>query len=164
MYYFLKKVMFIMVVSNLKSPQLELYEKLNKYFPAAFEAAKKVMLYTPEAGRYDIDGDECFYTIQCYDAKSPFDAQFEAHREYIDIQIMIKGEEIIRFDDTSKLSLAKEYVPDYEMFTMNKDYDSVRLCPGELVIIYPNEAHAPCIRAEGTDGKVCKMVVKIRNS
>jgi YhcH/YjgK/YiaL family protein len=152
-----------MIVTNLKSPEIGLYTKLNKYFDAAFEAAQKVMVNTPEPGRYDIDGDNCYYMVQRYDAKSPFESQFESHRDYIDIQIMIKGEEIIRFEDMRKLSLSKEYTPDYELFTMNKDYDSVRLTDGELVIIFPGEPHAPGIRAEGTDGKVCKMVVKIRN-
>lgn len=152
-----------MVVTNLKSPELVLYAKLNKYFEAAFAAASKAMTNIPEAGRYNIDGDNCYYMIQCYDAKSPFEAQFESHRDYIDIQIMLKGEEIIRFDNTEKLSLAKEYTPDYELFVMNKDYDSVRLCNGELVIIYPGEAHAPCIRTDGTTDKIYKMVVKIRN-
>lgn len=153
-----------MIVTNLKSPEAGLYSQLNKYFAPALEAARKAMASLPETGRYDIDGDECYYMIQRYDAKSPFEAQFESHREYIDIQIMLCGEEIIRFETPDKLSLAKEYEPDYELFKMNKDYDSVRLCPGDFAVIYPGEPHAPCIRAEGTDGKIVKMVVKIRNA
>ena len=153
-----------MIVTNLKSSELELYSGLNKYFSDSFEAARKAIANVPALGRYDIDGDNCYYMIQEYDAKSPFDAQFESHREYIDIQVVLRGEEIIRFESTDKLALAKEYSPDYELFAMNKDYDSVRLRCGELVVIYPNEAHAPGIRAEGTDGKVVKMVVKIRNN
>ena len=50
--------------------------------------------------------------IQSYDAKSPFDAQFESHRDYIDIQVVLDGEEIIRFESAEKLSLSKEYTPD----------------------------------------------------
>ena len=102
--------------------------------------------------------------IQLYDAKLPEEAKFESHREYIDIQVILKGEEIIRMESLDKLTRATDYTPDFELFEMNAEYDSIRLCQGDLVIIYPNEAHAPCIRAEGSDGKVCKMVVKIRNA
>ncbi|MBO7309978.1 MAG: YhcH/YjgK/YiaL family protein [Clostridia bacterium] len=153
-----------MIVTNLKSPELELYASLNKYFPAVLNEARKVLFNPPEAGNYAIDGDNCYYGIQRIDAKSPFDALFETHNEYIDIHMVISGEEIIRFENKSKLSFVKQHSEDCDMFAMNKDYDSVRLTPGDLVIVYPNEAHAPCIRAEGTDGKICKMIVKIKNS
>ena len=153
-----------MIVTNLNSSELCLYSKLNKYFDAAIEAAKKAMNEPIFAGRYDIDGDECYYMIQLYDAKLPEEAKFESHREYIDIQVILKGEEIIRMESLDKLTRATDYTPDFELFEMNAEYDSIRLCQGDLVIIYPNEAHAPCIRAEGSDGKVCKMVVKIRNA
>ena len=153
-----------MIVTNLKSSELCLYSKLNKYFPAALEAAKNAMNENLESGRYDIDGDECYYMIQRYDANPPTDSKFESHREYIDIQIMLDGEEIIRFDSLDKLSRMTDYTPDYELFAMNENYDSVRLCAGDLVIIYPGEAHAPGILADGAEARVCKMVVKIRNT
>lgn len=151
-----------MIVANLKSPELALYAGLNKYFGEAFDIAKKACANIPQNGKYEVDGDACYYMIQSYDAKSPFDAQFESHRDYIDIQVVLDGEEIIRFESAEKLSLSKEYTPDCELFAMNKDYDSVRLCKGDMTIIFPGEPHAPGVFAEGTDGHVRKLVVKIR--
>ena len=151
-----------MIVTSINSPELDLYAGLNKYFPKAFDVIRKILANTPEDGKYVVDGDECYYMVQSYETKSPFDASFESHRQYIDIQVVISGEEIIRFESIDKLSLSKEYTPDCEKFNMNKDYDSVRLCRGDISIIYPNEPHAPGIRAEGTDTHVRKLVVKIR--
>lgn len=151
-----------MIITTLNSPELSLYGQLNKYFPIAFDLAKKICQNIPENGKYSVDADNCYYMVQSYDAKSPFDARFESHREYIDIQIVLDGEEIIRFESKEKLSQSAEYKPDVEYFAMNKDYDSVRLCRGDMAIIYPDEPHAPGIFAEGSSGHVRKLVVKIK--
>lgn len=150
-----------MIITYLGAPENALYEKLNANLAKAFDIAQAVLRNTPEDGRYDVD-DDVYYMIQSYKAKSPFDAKFEAHREYIDIQMVISGEEIIRFDRASKLSLCKEYTPDCELYSMNKDYDSVRLVAGELAIIFTGEPHAPGIKADGAPEDVRKLVVKIR--
>ena len=150
-----------MIITYLGCAENKLYEKVNEKFSEAFEIANAVLKNPPEDGRYDVDED-LYYMIQSYKAKSPFEATFESHREYIDIQMVISGEEIIRFDSASKLSLCKEYKPDCERYSMNKDYDSVRLCAGELAIVFPGEPHAPSIKAEGADEDVKKLVVKIR--
>ena len=150
-----------MIITYLGCAENKLYEKINDKFEKMFELAKNVMRNTPEDGRYDVDED-MYYLIQSYKAKSPFDAKFESHREYIDVQMVISGEEIIRFDSAEKLSLCQEYKPDCEKYSMNKDYDSVRLCAGELAIIFTGEPHAPGIKADGAPEDVKKLVVKIR--
>ena len=153
-----------MIVTNLNSPELSLYSNLNKYFMPAFEAIREAMASDLEPGRYDIDGDECYYMVQKYQTKPASEAKFESHREYIDIQVILKGEEIIRMESLDKLTRATEYTPDCELFEMNDEYDSVRLATSDLMIIYPGEAHAPCLQADGADGDVTKIVVKIRNA
>ena len=153
-----------MIVTSVKSPELELYSELNEYFPKAFDVIRSVLANTPADGKYEIDGNDCYYMVQSYQTKSPFEVSFESHREYIDIQVVISGEEIIRFESIDKLSLSKQYAPDCERFAMNKDYDSVRLCRGDISIIFPNEPHAPAIRADGSGPDVRKLVVKIRKS
>ncbi len=151
-----------MIITYLGAAENALYEKTNANFAKVFEIAQEVLHNTPEDGRYDVD-DDVYYMIQSYKAKSPFDAKFESHREYIDVQMVISGEEIIRFDRADKLSLCQEYKPDCEKYSMNKDYDSVRLCAGEMAIIFTGEPHAPGIKADGAPEDVRKLVVKIRS-
>ena len=44
-------------------------------------------------GKYLIDGDNVYASVQTYDTKD--DVKYESHRRYIDIQYMIDGEEKI---------------------------------------------------------------------
>lgn len=153
-----------MIVTSINSPDCALYEKTHKYFAEAFELARKVINDIPEDGKYFVDGDNYFYMIQSYKAKDPSAVTFESHREYIDIQIVLRGEEEIRVEAMDGLTCCKEYAPDCERFSMNDKYDSVRVCAGEAVILFPNEPHAPGVRAVGGGGDVRKLVVKIRRS
>lgn len=151
-----------MIVTSINSPDCKLYEGINKYFADAFALARKVIENIPEDGKYFVDGNDYFYMIQSYEAKDPAVATYESHREYVDIQIVLRGEEEIRLDAMSELSCCKEYAPDCERFSMNDAYDSIRLRAGELAIIFPNEPHAPGLKVEGADASVRKLVVKIR--
>ena len=152
-----------MVITKINSPEIGLYEKLDKNFAKGFEAIRSYMKHFPETGRYEIDGDRVYCSVQTYNTKLPGEAQFEAHRKYIDIQVVIEGEEIIRFESPEKLSTTKEYneAADCELFAMTKEFDSIRLAKGEIAIIFPGEAHAPCITTSATPTNVKKVVVKV---
>ena len=152
-----------MVVTNINSPELGLYEKLNENFAKAFEIVKAAVQNVPEVGKYEVDGKNVYYMSQEYLTKAPGEAQFEAHKKYIDIQVVLDGEEIIRFDAPEKLSVTKEYdeVKDCMLFAMNREFDSVRLGKGDMTIIFPEEPHAPGIAADGTPARVRKAVVKV---
>ena len=152
-----------MVVTNIKSPEIQLYEKLNEKFPKAFEIVKNVLESSCELGRYEVEGSEFYYMVQSYNTKAPGEAQFEAHKRYIDIQVMLEGEEIIRFESPNKLSVTKEYDADadYQLFAMSREFDSVRLAKGDMTIIFPGEPHAPAIGTAAQPEKVRKLVIKI---
>ena len=152
-----------MVVTNIKSPEIKLYEKLNEKFPRAFEIVRNVLKEIPEIGRYEVEGNELYYMVQSYKTKVPGEAQFEAHKKYIDIQVMLEGEEIIRFETPEKLAVTKEYDEDrdYQLFAMSREFDSVRLCKGDMTVIFPGEPHAPGIGTAATPESVRKLVIKI---
>ena len=141
-----------MIVTNINSPELGLYEKLNEHFAESFEIIKKALVSIPETGRYEVGGNEFYYMSQEYLTKVPGEAQFEMHKKYIDIQVVLDGEEIIRFETPQKLAVTKEYDEnkDCMLFAMNREFDSVRLRKGDITIIFPGEPQAPAI---GTEGK-----------
>jgi YhcH/YjgK/YiaL family protein len=153
-----------MITTTLNSPELELYAKLNKNFGKIFEIAKKAMTDIPAVGRYEVDGDDCFYMIQEYDTKEPSRARYETHDNYIDIQIILRGEEEIRFETPDKLSTETEYNPDKDIAFqhMTDEYDSVRLVSGELSIIFTKEPHAPSLSTANGQSHVIKLIAKVR--
>lgn len=152
-----------MVVTNIKSPEIKLYERLNENFSEAFEIVRNVLENCPEIGRYEVKGSELYYMVQSYDTKAPGEAQFESHKKYIDIQVMLDGEEIIRFETPEKLAVTKEYDEngDYQLFAMSREFDSVRLCKGDIAVIFPGEPHAPAIGTAAAPERVRKLVIKI---
>ena len=87
---------------------------------------------------------------------------FESHKDYIDIQILAKGREMIGFAPEEALTVTTPYNKegDYELYSMVDDLDKVILTEGKLAVIFPGEPHAPGIAYGGTE-KVKKAVIKI---
>ena len=91
--------------------------------------------------------------------KNSDEAVFEAHRKYADLQISISGGETIGW-------LPIEKLPETDKTNENplfRDFHSqadvlVPLEPGRFVLLFPQDAHAPCIGS----GISHKLVVKIR--
>ncbi len=82
----------------------------------AYEFLSKLKDEIPAEGRYDL-ADGVFVNIQSYKTCERSTRQFEAHRDYIDLQYIISGREIIVVEDTEVLrkhGTAKEYTPDIE--------------------------------------------------
>ena len=140
-----------MIITDLNSPELSLYASLNGYFAKMLEIAKEAMESPAEVGKYALDGDKAYYLMQEYDTKSVDAAKFETHKRYIDIQIVLEGAEQIRFETVDELDVMTEYNAD----------DSVNLLKGQVAIIFPEEAHAPCVSMGDTPTHVRKMVAKI---
>lgn len=113
-----------------------------------------------EDGKH-ILSDTDFVNIQTYTTKS--NADFEAHREYIDIQYIISGEEIISVSqyDECKTTIAYNSEKDIE-FLSGKGFDNI-LSEGEFMILYPKDAHKPSISININNPQtVRKAVVKVR--
>ena len=99
-----------------------------------------------EKGRVDLDGDKLFVNRAAYTTHDSEGALSEAHRKYIDVFVMIDGEETVYVKPTDKLStVTKEYSEDIEALLALTDGDAsaIRLVPGDFLILYPEDAHAP---------------------
>lgn len=87
---------------------------------------------------------------------------FEAHRENIDIHYVVQGEERFGFAHVDTLVPQNEYNEegDYQFFTGRADY--VTLYPGDFCIVFPEDAHIPCLTSGDTE-TVKKVILKIRD-
>ena len=89
--------------------------------------------------------------------------EFEAHRKYIDIQIMLKGEEIIEVTNLENCLNSRGYIEekDIEFFeNSNGKIEKIILKENDFAILWPNDAHKPQIQIESSE-KVKKIVLKI---
>ena len=85
----------------------------------------------------------------------------EFHRHYLDIQIVLAGEEIIHFSCLdARDQQAEERKPDLFILTQPQLPHSVHLQPGDFVVFSPGEAHQ-ALCAVGEPAAVRKAVFKI---
>lgn len=116
-----------------------------------------------ETGHYEID-ENSYANIDVYETKSYENCKFEAHKKYIDIQMLLFGVEELDFMSVEGLSVSDEYDSKRDIiFFQNPDKlaDRVILQSGKFAIIHPHEAHKPQMNINGLSHTVKKVVVKI---
>lgn len=116
------------------------------------------------AGRLTVDGEKVFVEVQAYETIEGGEVTFEGHRDYIDIQYVVAGEEIIGWATLGDATVTTPYGStggDAWLGTVPAErVTNVRLKGGQLAVLYPTDAHAPR-RAAGSSMPVRKLVVKV---
>ncbi len=122
------------------------YVTLNPLFADVVEFLKNNDLQTVEEGKHFIKDKDLFVNIQVAKGKTQEAAVLETHIEMIDIQIPITCEETFGYTPLCDL-------PDFE-YNAEKDITKygdtkaqtyVTVKPGQFVIFFPQDGHAPCI-------------------
>ncbi len=134
---------------------------LSKRLEAAIKLIKNLDFENLKCGRYDVD-DKFFYLVSEYETKAPHECRFEAHKRYVDIQYIVKGEECIAVTASAFLSESEPYDPqkDIVFFNEPKMAKMLVLREGEYEVFYPKDAHKPSI-AQGESKRVIKIVGKV---
>lgn len=148
-----------MIVDSLKN--CEKYVSCYEGFDKAFAFLKKSVEENLPAGRYEIDGDKVFAFIQEYTSKT--DSSFEGHRNYIDIQCILSGVEVMKVADISKMEVSCQYSPEKDImfFEDNEKASELVLEAGEYGIFFPWDTHKPGLCFD-SPAEVKKVVVKVK--
>jgi len=72
-----------------------LYKNIHPNLAKGLEYLENTDFSKLEEGKHTIQGDEIFAILQSYSSKPEIDCKLEAHKKYVDIQYLIKGEEFI---------------------------------------------------------------------
>lgn len=131
------------------------FEKLNQFLESDLEQRKP--------GRYEIEGDSIFAFVSEYETKVLEDTIIESHQRYIDIQLLVSGEERLDCFTGSSLEVKTPYnKQDDAAFYYRPEQvpASVILTPGVFVLFYPADLHSPQIAVKKSM-PVKKVVVKI---
>jgi biofilm protein TabA len=114
-------------------------------------------------GRVEIDGDRVFALVQRYETVQTDAPKFECHRKYIDVQFIAMGEEVISWALAERMSVTEAYDVDRDICfgtVAAGTWTPVRLEAGQLMVLWPEDAHAPK-SAVGAPSSVMKVVVKV---
>ncbi|UCS93243.1 YhcH/YjgK/YiaL family protein [Echinicola marina] len=111
-----------------------------------------------EKGKKDINEPDCFSIGLVYQTQNSDRALWESHRKYLDIHVILEGEELIHLADIASMVPTNEYQDDYQLFE-GREQQTIRLSPGYFLILFPHEVHRTSI-AVNNSLEVKKKVYK----
>lgn len=115
-----------------------------------------------DVGKKVVVNDKFFYSVQAYDTKTADECKLESHRKYIDIQIMVAGEETMEVVDISKLTVKEDYDEDRDVifWRVPKRMAKGTLRAGNYIVLYPENAHRGAVSIR-EKSHVLKIVGKV---
>lgn len=143
-----------------KLSNMTLYKGMNPNLDTAIDFISSHDLAKLPLGRTEIDGDNVF--LNKMEATSvPADAkQYEIHKKYMDIQIVISGAEQVDTGDSCQADCPDfSTEKDIGFLDCDKLADCI-LLPGNFTICMTEEPHKPCITV-GNDTSIVKCVIKV---
>ena len=98
-----------------------------------------------ECCKYLLDDDKVFALVQEYITKSSNEVKWESHRDYIDVQFILSGNENIGYTSCEALTMVEDFSAgnDIAFYQSPKNYTNITLSEGMFAIFYPGEAHLP---------------------
>ena len=136
------------------------YKHLHPRFAKAFDYINSLNLEQLEVGKYEIDGKDLHASVSLKDGYKPEEAKFEAHNNYIDIQVCPSGAETLGWKPRAACTDIKtEYNDEKDVIFYNDKPDTYfQFKAGQFAIFYPEDVHAPMIG----EGPIKKLVVKVK--
>ncbi len=134
--------------------------------PALQDALTLALAARPQEkapGRYELQGDNIFMNVMTFNTQSPVEKKAELHEQYIDIQLLLNGEERILFGMAGTARQCEEFhhEDDYQLCSAIENEQAIILKPGMFAVFMPGEPHKPgCV--VGEPGEIKKVVVKIK--
>ncbi|WP_171922530.1 YhcH/YjgK/YiaL family protein [Salmonella bongori] len=128
----------------------------------AIEHIKTHVAATTAPGKYEIDGDRLFYMISENMTEPGESRSAEYHARYLDIQIVLQGQEGMTFSTQPAGTPHTDWLADKDIAFLAEGAQekTVILSEGDFVVFYPGEVHKP-LCAVGAPAKVRKAVVKM---
>lgn len=147
-----------MIVSNLENSQR--IEGLHPMFGLLFDYVKTHDLLHADLGRIEIDGERLFINNVNPECVALDKQVLELHHDYIDVHILLEGTETIGWKALEDLQNEVKAYSKEEECALYSDSPTtyVNLLPGQFVIVYPEDPHAPIIG----HGKIRKLIAKVK--
>ena len=140
---------------------------MNPLYPAIIRQTLQAILdkkpHSLAAGKYPLQGDSVFFSVVEGHTRLLAEQRPEFHRQYIDIHIVLSGEEVVGAGVAGlPLELSEPFNDAYDLgFCQHIASETlIHLQPEELAIIFPLELHRPMCSLT-SPAVLRKIVVKI---
>lgn len=113
-------------------------------------------------GKNVIDGDNLYFNYpDCPMTKELEDGFFESHKQYIDIHVVISGEENLGYVPRPEAVLTKEYDAEGDYELLNGEIKNMfHLTPERFVMFFPDEPHMALLKV-GEVKQITKVIFKV---
>jgi YhcH/YjgK/YiaL family protein len=146
-----------MILDTIENYQL--YNSINERIAKGFDFLRTTDLDSLPSGKHDIDGDTIFALVQEYQTKPLNECKLESHKKYIDIQYVIRGEEMMGVTTQNNQKIIE--VNEEKDYTFYEGITSlVLVSKGMFTIFFPDDLHQPCVQTESA-AEVKKVVIKV---
>jgi conserved hypothetical protein len=116
-------------------------------------------------GRYALQGENIFMNVMHFPTQASEKKKAELHEQYIDIQLLLTGEERLLFGVKASARECEEMhvEEDYQLCQHIDNQQAVTLKPGMFAVFMPGEPHKPgCVVS--SEQEIKKVVVKVHAS
>ncbi len=148
-----------MIFGNVKN--MDEFSFLEESVKECFAYYQNHDLAAYEKGSHKIDGERLFVNVVEYMTTASENRFWEAHKRYLDVHIMLSGQEQIDVNFTGNMQL-REYVAEEDFLPVEGEKNaSVILKPGDFLVCYPADGHRTAVAA-GEPEAVKKAIFKVR--
>ncbi|MGL4642239.1 MAG: YhcH/YjgK/YiaL family protein [Cetobacterium sp.] len=143
--------------------ELKFYKGISKELDAAIEAIENGSYKNGVLGKNEIDGDNVFFNLQECKTKVLEECFFECHKKYIDIHVVIEGEEGIGYSLKDSLKEKSEFneESDFGVLEGAEEY-RMNMTKDNFLVVFPDEPHMPLIAKNNEPTELKKVVFKIK--
>lgn len=146
--------------------KLDNFDRYARLFPEQWAKVKEFFAegVTPAPGRYELMPDgRLFINVQEYAPHLYDEEKVEYHKNYIDIQLLLLGEEEIVYTSREGLEEVTPYNAEndcgFDRLPAGKG-TALKMKVGDFAVFFPDEGHEPCVGDPASS--VLKAVVKLK--
>ena len=133
------------------------YKSMLPGIEEAFAAVNALTAYEDKANYPLSDGNRFFLAVQ--GTKAPDVA--EAHRKYLDIQYIVKGQEVVGYAPLEACEIVGEFNEEKDIGKYSGNFEYITIGEGMCYVAFPEDAHMPGRHLEVPNDFV-KVVVKLK--
>lgn len=148
-----------MIIDKLSNSHL--YSGLGERINKAFAYLKNTDFSKTEPGRYDIDEDNVFALVNEYNTKDETEGKLEAHKNYLDVQFVAKGKELMGYVPLENQKVINPYNEQNDITFFEGEKSFTIVDEGMFAIFFPTDVHLPGIKVKEPE-YVKKIVIKVR--
>lgn len=126
------------------------------------EAHRRILGLAAGASQRHELGGGAFAIEAAYMSKPRTEGFFESHRRYIDVQVVVAGEEFMEVEDIERLQETAAYDGERDLikYVLPDTRSVLHVKAGDVAVFFPDDGHMPSVQVSGP-GLVRKTVVKV---